>query len=64
MLHKHLKDTFDGLTNVIISITFGSISLANIGTLVGIVSGLFASAASLYAILYYAKAIRKLNEKK
>lgn len=59
MIEKHVNDTLEGILSVVGAITLGGISVTNIGSVVGIISGLFAIVASSFAIRYYWFATKK-----
>jgi len=63
MLHKHIQDTLQGIVSTIGAIFFGAVSLAKLGTIIGIFSGVIGLIASLFAIRYYYFATKKINKK-
>ena len=54
-----IHDKIEGLIPTIGGIFFGGISIATVGSIVGIVSGILAMAASCMAIRYYYFATKK-----
>lgn len=50
---EHIRRTADGIITTVMGVGFGSISMLNLGTLIGYISGILGSVASVAAILYY-----------